>query len=201
MTRSFLAVELPDELRSRIAALQDELRIRLGKELGNSARLQWVHPSSIHLTMKFLGDIDEAMIELIRQSVAEALSGLGGTEVELARLGCFPNPSAPRVLWLGPSANRPAADDPVGNLHRAVDMCMERFGFARETKAFTPHLTLARVKNGDRQVGAAVAKCGLLDRPLTVGTLPVRAVALMKSDLRPTGAVYTRLWEAEIGGR
>ena len=71
--------------------------------------------------------------------------------------------------------------------------------FLRETKPFSPHLTLARIKTGERQVGAALAKGGVLDSPLSVGTLAVESVVLMKSELKQTGSVYTKLWEVKIG--
>ncbi len=199
MIRSFLAVELPDELRNGIAALQDELRQRLNHGVGKYARIQWVQISSIHLTMKFLGDIEEELVEPIHGAITDAVCALEGTDLLLSRLGCFPHIRAPRVLWVGSSGNKETGELPVADLHRAIEECMPRFGFARETKEFTPHLTLARVKEGERQVGAALTKSGILDRPITLSALPVRSVALMKSDLRPTGAVYTRLWEVKIG--
>ena len=83
-------------------------------------------------------------------------------------------------------------------LQRAIEECCEVLGFPREHRPFSPHLTLARVKAGERQVGHALATFGAIDRPLTLGPLAVEAVALMRSQLLSTGAVHTRLWEARL---
>ena len=83
-------------------------------------------------------------------------------------------------------------------LHRAIEACCQSLGFASEGKALSPHLTLARVKAGERQVGLALAQSGVLDRPMACGSLAINAIALMKSQLRPTGPVYTKLWETRL---
>ena len=83
-------------------------------------------------------------------------------------------------------------------IHGAIEQACEGLGFLRETKPFSPHLTLARIKMGERHVGVALAKSGVLDRPISLGSLPVESIVLMKSELKPTGSVYTRLWEVRM---
>ncbi len=85
-------------------------------------------------------------------------------------------------------------------LYRAIDDRCEAAGFHSEGRPWTPHLTLARIKEGERQVGQALLQSGLLDRPAETGLLSVAAIALMKSDFRPTGSIYTKLWEVPICG-
>jgi 2'-5' RNA ligase len=120
--------------------------------------------------------------------------------VPLERLGAFPRPQSPRVLWVGPLENwdRGAEAKRIAEIHGAIEQACEGLRFLRETKPFSPHLTLARIRVGERQVGAALAKGGELDRPLSLGSLAVESVVLMKSELKPTGSVYTRLWEARL---
>jgi RNA 2',3'-cyclic 3'-phosphodiesterase len=104
-------------------------------------------------------------------------------------------------LWIGPSENweRGVEAKRVVEVHAAIEQACEGLGFLRETKPFSPHLTLARIKVGERHVGAALAKSGVLDRPCSCGSLVVESVVLMKSELMPTGSVYTKLWEMKIG--
>jgi RNA 2',3'-cyclic 3'-phosphodiesterase len=88
----------------------------------------------------------------------------------------------------------------VTEIHAAIEQACESLGFLREAKPFSPHLTLARIKAGERHIGIALAKRGVLDRPIALGSLSVESVALMKSELKPTGSVYTKLWWARLGG-
>ena len=94
----------------------------------------------------------------------------------------------------GPDAVR------LASLHRAVDECCSSLNLAPDTRPLSPHLTLARIKEGGRDFGQILARSGLLDKPVTVGLMAVKFLTLMKSELKPTGSVYTKLWEAKIGG-
>ncbi len=201
MIRTFLAVELGDDLRNRVMLLQQELRQRLGRDSSKDIRITWVQPSSIHLTMKFLGDTDGHLIEPLREAVARAMTGHGLIHMPIERLGLFPRLQQPRVLWVGPSEQWEQGDDAkrLVALHRAVEDGCRSFGFAPEGRSLSPHLTLARIKQGERQVGQALAKSGVMDRPISLGSLAVESVVLMKSELRPTGSLYTKLWEVRTG--
>ena len=197
MIRTFLAVELGDELRSRIMLVQQDLRQRLGRESSPAIRITWVQPSSIHLKMRFLGDTDELLIEPMREAVERAMTDHGAIPMPIERLGLFPRPQQPRVLWVGPSEQWEQGDDAkrLAALHRVVEDCCRSFGFAAEGRSLSPHLTLARVKEGEHHVGQALAKSGVMDRPISLGVLVVESIVLMKSELRPTGSLYTKLWE------
>jgi RNA 2',3'-cyclic 3'-phosphodiesterase len=84
-------------------------------------------------------------------------------------------------------------------VHGAIEQVCDGLGFLRETRPCSPHLTLARIRVGERQIGVALAKTGVLNRPLAIGVLAMGSVALMKSELKPTGSVYTKLWEVQVG--
>ena len=200
MIRAFLAVELSQELRAELATVQQELKHRIEPEMKRDMRISWAHSASIDLTLKFLGDMDEQVIDPLRAGLKRAIGSQIAVNVPLERLGAFPRPQSPRVLWIGPSENweKGAEARRLVEIQASIEQASERLGFLRETKPFSPHLTLARIKTGERQVGAALAKGEVLDRPLSLGTLAVESVVLMKSELKPTGSVYTRLWEVRM---
>jgi len=203
MLRAFLAVELGDDLRNQITLVQQNLRQRLGRESPKDIRITWVQPSSIHFTVKFLGDTDEGQIEPLREAVQRAMTGHGVIHMPIERLGVFPRLQQPRVLWVGPSEQWEQGDEAnrLTVLHRAVEDCCRSLGFAPEGRPLSPHLTLARVKEGERHVGQALAKSGAMDHPISLGLLVVESIVLMKSELRPTGPLYTKLWEARGNDR
>lgn len=202
MIRAFLAVELSHELRAELATVQQKLKRRIEPELKRGTRISWAQPASIHLTLKFLGDMDEQVIDPLRVAVEQAIGSQGAVMVPLERLGAFPRPENPRVLWVGPSEQweRGVEAKRIAEIHGAIEQACEGLGFLRETRPFSPHLTLARIKMGERQVGIALAKSGLLDLPLSLGQLAVDRVVLMQSDLKPTGSVYTKLWDLLLRG-
>ena len=202
MIRAFLAVELSQELRAELATVQQELKRKIEPEMKRDTRISWVQPASIHLTIKFLGDMDEQVIDPLLVAVEQAIGNQTAVNVPLDRLGAFPRPQSPRVLWVGPSENweRGAEARRTAEIHGAIEQACEGLGFHRETKPFSLHLTLARIRAGERHVGVAVAKSGVLDRPISSGSLAVESVVLMKSELKPTGSVYTKLWEVRLRG-
>ena len=201
MIRAFLAVELSQELQAELAIVQQELKRIIEPEMKRDTRISWARPASIHLTIKFLGDMDEQVIDPLLVAVERAMEGQTAMNVPLERLGAFPRPYNPRVLWVGPSENweQGAEAKRIGEIHGTTEQACEGLRFLREGKPFSPHLTLARIKMGERHVGAALAKAGVLDRPLSLGWLAVESVVLMKSELRPTGSVYTKQWEVKLG--
>jgi len=202
MIRAFLAVELSQELRGKFDALQQELKRRIESEIQRDVRISWVQPAKIHLTIKFLGDMDEQVIDLLSVAVERAIGSQTAVNLPLERLGAFPRSQNPSVLWVGPSMNweRGTEAKRLAEIHGAIESACEGLGFLREAKPFSPHLTLARIKSGERYVGIVLAKGGVLDRPLSLGSLAVESVVLMRSELKPTGSVYTKLWDVGLNG-
>ena len=197
MIRTFLAVEVSAALRARLANLQEDVRAQLNRDLTNEVRITWVPPPSIHLTIKFLGDTDEDLVAPMHRAIEQAVRPHLPLHIPLERMGVFPRAQQPRVLWVGPLERWAQSDDAprLRALHQAVEAACHTFGFAAEGRPLSPHLTLARIKAGERRVGQALTKSGVMDRPVLLDVLPVLAITMMQSELRPTGAVYTPVWQ------
>ncbi len=200
MIRAFLAVELSEGLRARVAQVQRDLKQRLDRDASPRVRISWVRPESIHLTIKFLGDIDESLVEPLRQAIEAVITAHRLIHIPIERIGAFPHLMLPRVLWVGAPEQWERGEDAkrMAMLHKAVETCCDTLGFAPDARPLNPHLTLARIKEGGGYVGKALAGSGMLAGPLSLGSLDVGQVVLMKSELRPTGSVYTKLWEISL---
>ena len=202
MIRAFLAVELSEDVRAQITRIQQDLKSQFTREMPRAVHISWVHPASIHLTIKFLGDTDEQIIEPLREALAGVFKDQHAIPIPLERLGAFPSLRAPRVLWVGAVERWEQGEEAkrLAELHAAVEACCDSLGFAPDSRPLSPHLTLARIKAGGREFGQVLAASAVLDRPLVLGALAVESIALMKSDLRPTGSVYTKLWDVRLRG-
>lgn len=202
MIRAFLAVELSQALQAELATIQQELKRSLEAKMQGGTRISWAQPTSIHLTLKFLGDMDEQMIDRLRAALEEVIGSQIAVNVPLERLGVFPHSHSPRVLWVGPSEQweREAEAKRVAEIHVAIEQACEGLNFLRATRPFSPHLTVARIKMRERHVGVALAKSGVLDRPLSLSSLAIASVVLMQSELKSTGSVYTKLWDLRLRG-
>ena len=203
MIRAFLAVELSQELRAELTAFQQELKQSIEPEMKRDMRISWVQLAKMHLTIKFLGDMDEQVIDPLLGVIEQAIRSQPSVNVPLERLGAFPRPQSPRVLWVGPLENweQGVEGKRVAEIHGVIEQACEGQGFLREAKPFSPHLTLARMKAGERRIGAVLAKSGVLDQPHLLASLAVESVVLIKSELNRTGSVYTRLWETRLSAR
>ncbi len=189
--RLFIAIELTPEVHLALAQLQDTLKRQLPPKV-----VRWTKPDGIHLTLKFLGDTPQDKVPAVVQGITAAAAGFAPFEFHVAGFGCFPNPRKARVLWVGV----PDIPKNLAGLQRAVDLHMHKLGFAKEERAFSPHLTLGRVNNSaspaERQTLSdllAKTQVGLL------GTVPAHEVILFQSDLLPGGAVYTALARVPLG--
>jgi RNA 2',3'-cyclic 3'-phosphodiesterase len=196
MIRTFIAVELNPTLKEAIAAVQESLKREL-PGLATGVRLQWARANAIHLTLKFLGDIDEGRVGDILRALEEVGRSHEPFSLDVKGFGVFPNLRAPRVLWMGLSGQT----DRLIRLAGSIDTALMPLGFPVEPKSYTPHLTLARVKGQSRTIGKALADCGMMRDVTNRGTLSVRVVALMKSELRPSGSLYSRLGVVALSDR
>jgi RNA 2',3'-cyclic 3'-phosphodiesterase len=197
MIRTFLAVEVSDEVRTGISQVQRDLKERLAAHLSKDIRITWGQPNSFHLTIRFLGDTDKQLLDPLREAIGIVRRSHPIIQVPLDRLQAFPSLQKPRVLWVGPSDEWLTSETAkqLTALQQDVEACCRSFGFVLDDKPFSPHLTLARIKTGERQVGPLLAQSGVCEQPLSLGSVVVGPVVLMKSHLRPTGPVYTKLWE------
>lgn len=183
--RLFIAVELSPEVRQALGRVQAAMQRQLPPRT-----VRWTNPEGIHLTLKFLGDTPEALVPAISQEIQAAAAAFAPFELGVAGVGCFPNARRARVVWAGV----PDVPRPLAGVQRAIDLHMARLDFPRETRPFSPHLTLGRVDDRISPAGRD-ALAGMLAKAEigSLGTVQVAQVVLFKSDLQPTGAVYTVL--------
>jgi 2'-5' RNA ligase len=187
--RSFIAIELPGEIKSDLSQLGDSLM---------DARhpfVKWVDFENIHLTLKFLGNVAVNQITEITEAMGEAIRGVSSFRLEISGLGAFPRMEQPRVIWVGISGET----DKLSELQRRVDSKLVHLGFARENQSFVPHLTLARVRDGassnDRKdLGRLLTSTKFESK----GHITVNSINLMKSQLTPDGPIYSRLFTVSL---
>jgi 2'-5' RNA ligase len=187
--RCFIAIELPVSIQEAIHKQTARLRRSLGNDL-----IRWIPVSSIHLTLKFLGDVPPAHIDFLKQMLATEAQAHSSFDMQIAGLGAFPNSKRPRVLWLGLQA--PAS---LPSLQQAIEAGCARLAYPKEERAFSPHLTLGRVRQG--LAAAELQKTSQALDSIQLGniaTVRVDSVHLFKSDLRPQGPVYTKLFTARL---
>lgn len=192
MIRSFVAIEIPQTMRMEL--LEHIAQLKQDVPVGS---VRWVRPEGIHLTLKFLGDVHIDSIDQISATLNRTAIEHAPFKVMISEFGCFPNFRRPRVLWIGVQD----LSARLKNLHSEIEDGLSRLGFEREARRFHPHLTLGRVKrirdHGESQrLAAALEDVKIGD----IGQLEVNDISLMKSDLKPIGAVYTRLFAAQLGG-
>jgi 2'-5' RNA ligase len=180
MIRSFIAIDLPQKTRENLAAIQDQLR-------QSQAGVRWVKPGSIHLTLKFLGNILPEQVDAIAAAVAQLVRDEPPITLCAAGLGAFPSPRKPRVIWVGLGGEV----DRLANIQAGLEKALEPLGFARETRGFRPHLTIGRVKDR-RRLQSLIEAMSTLELP-EFNSFDGNEIILYKSDLRPTGAIYTKL--------
>jgi 2'-5' RNA ligase len=188
--RSFIAIELPAELKTILGSFQDEMASAGG------SFVKWVSPESIHITLKFLGNIPAEKVGKITSAIEQACAGTGYFTLEAGELGGFPNLKQPRVLWIGlhGDINR------VKSLQTSIDNNLVRLGFDREKREFTPHITLARMR--DKASPADRRKFGeqVINKRFDFQyKIDVENINLMRSQLLPGGAVYSRLAQLKLG--
>lgn len=189
--RSFIAIELPSDVKSELNSLEGKLR----EELHLAVR--WVEPGNIHLTLKFLGNMPQEKVSRIADAVAGVAGGMSPFSLEFGGLGAFPNMKRPRVIWVGLEGEI----EKLISLQQGVDAALESLGFARETRPFASHLTLARVRErgvvgGQNDWGKLFASV----KPESKCCFEVKSISLMRSQLTPRGAIYSRLALAELQG-
>ena len=180
--RLFVAIELPGEVREALSRLQHELQ-RRGLE-----KLRWVRPEGIHLTLKFLGPTPADKVPQIEEALTDAAEGVGQHELVLGEVGTFGG-SRPRVVWVDLRGDL----GPVRDLQERAERALNALGYEREARSWSPHVTLARVRPETAREAARALPAAIAGTRVPAGVIPVREVSLMRSTLRPSGAVYERI--------
>jgi len=183
--RLFVAVNLPDEVR---AAIWQSTATMRSKEFP----IRWVSAESIHLTLKFLGDVDESLESQVIAALESAVLGARGFDLSLAGFGAFPNAHRPRVVWLGCETATA-----LGLVQHRVEEEMNAIGFPFEGRPFRPHLTLGRARREARTTDWRGFD-GILRQAAFKGSVAVDTIDLMQSELSRAGARYNRRYEAGL---
>jgi 2'-5' RNA ligase len=187
LIRSFLAIELPGTIQKKIEEVQGDLK-------SSHADVRWVSPEKIHLTLKFLGNIEESRIESIIKSIEEPACTTPTVHLSVRGMGAFPHFKNPRVIWIGLVDGNKV----LSSFQKRLDTSLEKIGFQAEDRPFQPHLTLGRAKSNrgrDELIGRMEKY-----REEEFGDFQVERVILFRSDLKPSGPIYTLLREIRLGG-
>jgi 2'-5' RNA ligase len=188
LIRSFLAIELPKPILRKIEEVEGDLR-------STHADVRWVSPEKIHLTLKFFGNIEESRIDLIFKSIEEPIRDALPFSVRVRGAGAFPSLKNPRVVWMGLADGK----EMLISLQKQIEDRLEKIEFEPEDRPFQPHLTLGRMKSsrGKEELVRRMEKYTEEE----FGAFQVERVVLFKSDLRPSGPIYTLLRALRLGGR
>jgi 2'-5' RNA ligase len=185
--RTFIAVDIGKPIRDRAVALQEKLA-------QTSGAVKWVEPENLHVTLLFLGEVDDREVPTICRVVAEQTLLHPAFPLSIERVGCFPNARRPRILWIGGGQGT----QELCALHDGLEPPLLDLGcYRREERKYTPHITLGRVR-GERpadQLPAALAKHAGWQGGQTV----VSEILVMSSELNPQGPIYTVLSRAPLG--
>jgi 2'-5' RNA ligase len=180
MIRSFIAIDLPQETREKLAVIQEQLK-------QSRAGVRWVKPAGIHLTLKFLGNILPAQVDDIAVAAGQLVKDASPLTLCAGGMGGFPNHRKPRVIWVGLQGEV----ERLTNIQAGLEKALEPLGFAREGRGFSPHLTIGRVKDRHR-LQPLIDAMSTLELP-EFNSFDADEIILYKSELRPTGAIYTKL--------
>jgi 2'-5' RNA ligase len=173
--RLFVAINLPEWVSDRIFAGTDRLRALRG--------IRWGGPAAVHLTLKFLGDVDDDRAREIAAMLGMVAAEHEPFDLRLTSVGGFPSLQRPRVVWLGIEARQELLE-----LQQGLEDALAALGFERETRRYHPHVTLGRVRRGRTIDATELLK--LARQTDVAGSWRVRHVDLMRSRLKPTGAEY-----------
>jgi 2'-5' RNA ligase len=184
--RLFIGIDLPDAVAHAAAAITDRLRARVERE-AREARLRWVPADNLHITVWFLGEVREPVVDPLIAALKPGLA-VPSFDLRVAGCGAFPPSAAPRVLWLGLQSGR----EGLIAIHDRLRPVLAPLGFTPEERSYNPHLTIARVKDISRP-DAAIVRRILAETTADAGGCRVDAVTLFQSRTSPHGAQYERL--------
>jgi 2'-5' RNA ligase len=187
--RAFIAIDLSNEICQKLSMVLNDLQEVMGK-----LPVRWMPVKNIHLTIKFLGDVSSGDLDIIKELLLSETSRHSAFELQIGELGTFPSNRRPRVIWVGVEA-----PSEMKALYHGIETETARLGYVPEGRPFSPHLTLGRVSRNASsgelsRIGEVVSsyKVGFL------GITLVDSVHLYRSDLKPSGAIYTRLFSASM---
>lgn len=186
--RTFVAVEIDEGVRNRASRLIKELR-------QSGADVAWVAPENMHITLKFLGDVEYKDVYHVCRAIEESVADVEPFSLEIKGTGAFPSLSRPHVIWLGVDLGA----SEIAALSEKVEVALSRLGFRPEARRFHAHLTLGRVRKSGRAVEHLVSM--LREHEQTdFGPTVVDQVVIFSSELQPTGPIYEAMGHVELKG-
>jgi 2'-5' RNA ligase len=191
--RAFIAINLPEAVQQQLDALEKQVQDQAG-EAGRRI-VRWVPASNMHLTLKFLGEVSTTNLQSLDGMLRGEALRYRSFEMAVGQLGAFPNIRRPRVIWAGIQA-----PDTLIQLQKAIDAGARQLGYPEEERPFSPHLTLGRISQNARPADlAALAEALGKIHPGELGRFTVERIHLFRSELHPTGPVYTPLFTYPLG--
>lgn len=185
--RCFISAEFPESLKQDISAAADALK-------KSGADIKWVSPESLHITLKFLGHTEESIVQEIITVLQKKIAPYNPFYIKIAGIGCFPEKRHPKIIWVGVEDSAL-----LRRLQEDVEEEMAGLGYPREKRAFSPHLTIGRVRS-QRRITEILKRLEEF-RTLSFGTMEINKVSLMKSELKPAGAEYSAVAEISLSRR
>lgn len=187
--RAFIAINLSEEIQQRLDDVQKSYITQL-----SDTPIRWVSASNIHLTLKFLGDVSLSNLNILTDLIQAEIASHHQFDISVGGSGAFPNNRQPRVIWIGVEA-----PPELAAIQNGIETTTARLGYSREERAFSPHLTLGRVsRNATSHDVKKISKVLEATRVGFLGVTCVDKVHLYRSDLRPTGAVYTQIYSSSL---
>jgi 2'-5' RNA ligase len=186
--RVFLAIDLPDDIKAQLVAIQDKLKFLV-------EGVRWTRPEGIHLTLKFFGNVVDKDIAQISEIVGQHAKNARPIALHGEKVGAFPNFQRPRVIWLGLNGDI----EQLSALQRAIENDLDRCGYKKEKRRFKPHLTLGRAKSS-RGIILGLPEAVKREDTYKAGQFYSNGLTLFESQLKPGGAVYTKLAYFPFGG-
>jgi 2'-5' RNA ligase len=187
--RAFIAIEIPLDIQDAIQRQTARLRQTLGSDL-----VRWAPAQNMHLTIKFLGEIAASHVDFLKQMLAREADAHSQFDLQIGGLGSYPTSRRPRILWVGLHA--PAG---LAALQKSIEAGTSRLGYEQEELAFSPHLTIGRVRQNISPADLSKIRAAMDNIQLgNIGTARVDSVHLIRSELKPNGSVYTKLFSAPL---
>jgi 2'-5' RNA ligase len=187
--RAFIAIDLSKEIQQHLNEVSDNYKTLLDR-----VPIRWVPVNNIHLTLKFLGEVSLSNLKILTDMIQAEVSNHHQFDISVGGSGAFPNNRQPRIIWVGVEAPQE-----LNMIQTGIEAATARLGYTREERAFSPHLTLGRVsRNASMQDLKMISQTLEKTRVGFLGATNIEKVHLYKSDLHPTGAIYTQIFSASL---
>ena len=187
--RAFIAIDLSTDIQHRLDEVEHNYKTQL-----TNIPIRWVAASNIHLTLKFLGDVSVSNLNILTEMIQTEISSHHQFEISVGGSGAFPNIRQPRIIWVGVEA-----PTELTTIKNGIEATTDRLGYACEERTFSPHLTLGRVsRNVTSEEVKVITRALEATRVGFLGATWVEKVHLYRSDLQPSGAVYTQIFSSSL---